>query len=323
MTNRIIMFSGGKGSFAVAHYVKQKYPNDNIVLYFTDTKWEDADLYRFINEASSKLELPMLVHSRGLDPMQHMFEERLVFNNRLGRCSIDLKAKVSQEYIDNGIVPEEEYWVNKQYLKDENIRDNPVIYFGIDFSEAHRKEPIVRNWQPHKVEMPLIDNMIDVDGLLEQYSIKQPRLYDLGFTHNNCAGRCVKAGQGHFKNLYDKMPDVFLDTAEREREISTFVDLWLSVKRDDDLDDETKGRYHDILDSAWRDYFYYRSDAPKELPTELKEHEPIGRKYAFMRKQKDKVRFPYQLFDLKKDIEEDEQIDMFDIGGCGCFVDAE
>ena len=39
--NHIIFFSGGKSSFAVADYVKEKYPNDNILLYFTDTLWED------------------------------------------------------------------------------------------------------------------------------------------------------------------------------------------------------------------------------------------------------------------------------------------
>ena len=43
MRNHIIFFSGGKSSFAVADYVKEKYPEDNIVLYFTDTLWPDLD----------------------------------------------------------------------------------------------------------------------------------------------------------------------------------------------------------------------------------------------------------------------------------------
>lgn len=47
--NHIIFFSGGTASFAVAAWVKKKHPNDNILLYFTDTLWESEDLYRFNN----------------------------------------------------------------------------------------------------------------------------------------------------------------------------------------------------------------------------------------------------------------------------------
>jgi 3'-phosphoadenosine 5'-phosphosulfate sulfotransferase (PAPS reductase)/FAD synthetase len=53
--NHIIFFSGGKASLATADYVKNTYPDDNILLYNTDTLWENEDLYRFINEPSDKL----------------------------------------------------------------------------------------------------------------------------------------------------------------------------------------------------------------------------------------------------------------------------
>lgn len=75
MKNRIVFFSGGKSSFATADYVKNKYPNDNIVLYFTDTNWEDADLYRFLYQAADRLQLPLLTHSMGITPLQLMFEK--------------------------------------------------------------------------------------------------------------------------------------------------------------------------------------------------------------------------------------------------------
>lgn len=76
MQNHIIFFSGGKASFAVADWVQTNFPNDNIVLYFTDTLWEHKDLYRFIEEASDKLRLPLLNHSAGLNPLQLMFEKK-------------------------------------------------------------------------------------------------------------------------------------------------------------------------------------------------------------------------------------------------------
>lgn len=62
MRNHIIFFSGGKSSFAVADWVLSQHPEDNILLYFTDTKWENEDLYRFINESSDKLKLPRILN---------------------------------------------------------------------------------------------------------------------------------------------------------------------------------------------------------------------------------------------------------------------
>lgn len=82
MRNHIIFFSGGLSSFSVADYVKEQFPEDNICLYFNDILWESEDLYRGINEASDKLELPLLTHSIGLDPIQLMFEQKVVFNSR-------------------------------------------------------------------------------------------------------------------------------------------------------------------------------------------------------------------------------------------------
>lgn len=75
--NRIIFYSGGKSSFTVAHLVKERYPNDNIVLYFTDTLWEDEDLYRFIFEGADKLELPLLIHSKRQTPIELMYESKI------------------------------------------------------------------------------------------------------------------------------------------------------------------------------------------------------------------------------------------------------
>lgn len=320
MRNRIIMYSGGKASFAVADYVKERHPEDNIVLHFTDTEWEDVDLYRFLYEGADKLQLPLHKLSKGLDPMQLMFEKRVVFNSRIGLCSIELKAKTSSDYIREGIEPPISEWYNKEFLKDEDYTKDAVLYYGIDWTEAHREKGIKRNWEDYDVEMPLIDNHIDTDEVLAKYNIKQPRLYDFGFQHNNCLGRCVKAGIGHFKNLYEKMPKVFRDTADREHHIATFADLWLGIKRDESLNEDERKELQEELDACYRDYFYYRADAPKPFV----KHDGEGKTYAFMRKQKDGVRFAYPILELEKELASNEQLsldDALDIGGCGCGVD--
>ena len=54
---------------------------------------------------------------------------------------------------------------------------------------------------------------------LEDRGIVPPRLYRMGFDHNNCGGGCVKAGQGHFVRLLDRLPDVFATWEAKEQEM--------------------------------------------------------------------------------------------------------
>jgi len=270
--NRIVFFSGGKSSFAVAHILITKYPNDNIILYFTDTCFEDADLYRFIIEVSNKLKLPLLIHSLGLTPLDLMKKDNFVYNSRIANCSKILKSKVAKKFLDKGIKPKIEKWHNKQYLKDDAFTNSPILYFGIDFTESHRRMAIQNNWQPYKVEFPLIDELIDYDLLFNLYDIKKPSLYQKGFTHNNCGGRCVKGGQGHWLNLLIK----------------------------------DYGRFEQM-----RDFEIYLSD-------KINKKNNTNIKHSFMKRKHE----PYMLYELEQNYKnKPQQIDLFDIGGCGCFVD--
>lgn len=324
--NRIIFFSGGRASFVAAAWVKEQYPDDNIVLYFTDTLWENPDLYRFNNEASDVLKLPLLVHSSGLNPMQIMFEKKLVFNSMIGDCSKILKMKVAREFLKKGIRPQSEEWRNREYLLDEDFTTNVVLYFGIGFDEMHREAAIRKNWEPFLVEMPLIDNNIWIADTLQKYGIRQPILYDYGFAHNNCNGRCVKAGQGHYKLLKKQMPDVFQKIMEQEHHLKICVSAYRYIMDDklpdeEHIPDDAREIMLQELDDAYRDYFYDRALRPKiyihPAGSAVAEYMKI-QQYSFMKKSGT----PYPIRDLHYEIENDMQLDLFDIGGCGCFVDA-
>jgi 3''-phosphoadenosine 5''-phosphosulfate sulfotransferase (PAPS reductase)/FAD synthetase and related enzymes len=320
--NHIIFFSGGKSSFAVADWVLSRHPEDNILLYFTDTKWENEDLYRFINESSDKLKLPLLTHSAGLNPVQLMFEKKLVFNSMIGDCSKILKMKVARDFLKKGIKPPIEQWRNKEYLKNEDFITDATLYFGIGFDEMHREDAIRKNWEPFKVEMPLIENNIWVDKVLEKWGIRQPKLYDYGFAHNNCNGRCVKAGQGHYKLLKEAMPDVFREILEQEHYLWMYVSSYRYLKEtpaDEQFPEWLKERELQELDDAYRDYFYGRADKPKIYihPVNWLDHNREYKRYSFMKRDGQ----PYNIRDLHYEVENDGQIDLFDIGGCGCFVE--
>lgn len=311
MKNRIVLFSGGLSSFAVAHHLKTEYPNDNIVLYFTDTLWEDEDLYRFIYEVSNKLELPMLVHSKGMDPVQLMIKQHILFNNRFGQCSLQLKMKTSSNFIKKGIKPEFESWHNKEYLKDDNFIENATLYFGISFDEFHRTEAITKNWKPFDVEFPLCKMFFDYDELLKQYDIDKPRMYLKGFTHNNCKGRCVKAGKGHYKLLYNEDRKTFDEINEIEHYISLYVGAYHLIRKeykDDDYkmaeyllkqNEEEMNKWHDSNYSYKPNLHFINSE---NTPTMMKST---------------------SLKDLKQTMKLNTSLDLFneEIGGCGCFVD--
>lgn len=54
--------------------------------------------------------------------------------------------------------------------------------------------------------------------VIDDYDIEPPRLYDMGFSHNNCGGFCVRAGQAHYELLLRKLPDVYAHhEAEQEK----------------------------------------------------------------------------------------------------------
>lgn len=353
MGNHIIFFSGGISSFAAAEYVKRTFPDENIVLYFTDTCWESEDLYRFIHEASDKLELPLLSHSTGLNPIQLMFEKKLVFNNMIGDCSKILKMRTASDFLKRGIGPRIEEWRNKHFLKANDFITDATLYFGIGFEEMHRVASIASNWSPFSVNMPLIDHNIYRDETLAKYDIRKPVLYELGFSHNNCNGRCVKAGQGHYKLLRERMPDVFQKLMEQEHYLKICVSAYRYItkgnKRGDVIDPqdiiplELQEVMLQELDDAFRDYFYDRAAKPKLYihPASSASCEFMSiHQYSFMKRTgknklisrttlpngtvQETVSFPsepYPLRDLHYDILQDGQMDLFDIGGCSCFLE--
>lgn len=272
MPNRIVFFSGGKGSFLVAHYLKTKHQNDNIILYFTDTLFEDEDLYRFIREVSTKLELPLLIHNIGKTPLDLMEEDTFLYNSRIANCSLKLKSRVAKKFLEKGEEPIYIEWFNKHFLKNVNITENPILYFGIDYTESHRTKAIIKNWSKFDVEFPLIENYMVFEEVLGLYKIEKPNLYKKGFSHNNCSGRCVKGGQAH----------------------------WLNLLKED------------------YEKFCQMRDFEKQMGIKINNKKGTNEKWSYLK------RFgkPYTLEDLENDYySKPETIDLFDFGGCGCFIE--
>lgn len=106
--------------------------------------------------------------------------------------------------------------------RDENP-DEVTLYIGLDWTEAHRAKKNIEFWKPYSVQFPMMDEpYLDKEQMclwVESLGVKRPRLYDLGFQHNNCGGFCVKAGLGHFYNLLQTMPERYAYHEHQQEEL--------------------------------------------------------------------------------------------------------
>lgn len=222
----LVMFSGGASSAYVAKWVVDKYGRDDVILFFTDTQWEDEDNYRFMEESASYIGVEITRVVDGRTPEDVFFENRFLGNARHAQCSEELKVKQTLLFIENMRTRGEE----------------PIIYFGIGPNETHRADSLRFHYthlplEPVEVRFPMIDSMstdIKARFIIEnEWGIKLPRMYHLGFHHANCGGRCVRAGMHHFANLYLVWPDRFAEFEDMEERFRSKFELDVAMMKRD------------------------------------------------------------------------------------------
>lgn len=205
----IVSLSGGIASYIVLKRVIARYGKDNTIAVFCDTLYEDGDLYDFLSKIEIKLKINIIRLITGKTPLQLEIENKYIFNSRIATCSIELKTKPFHQ------------WLHENYTP-----NNCVIYMGIDWSEVHRCDAISKNYYPYKVEYPLCEETkfkIEYQQELKQDGFRVPRLYQIGLTHNNCGGRCVKAGIGHYLRLLESDRNRFLEIENEELQLQSII----------------------------------------------------------------------------------------------------
>lgn len=222
----VILFSGGASSSYVAKWVVDKYGKEDSVLFYTDTLWEDEDNYRFLEECSEYIGLEVTRVVDGRTPEDVFFEKKFLGNARLAQCSEELKVKQTLIYIEE--------------LRMEGFE--PILYFGIGPHEKHRAESLKHHYEhfplePVECRFPMIDSIspdTKAKYIIEnEWGIKLPRMYELGFHHANCGGRCVRAGFHHYANLYLVWPDRYKEQEDMEERFRTQFNLDVSMMKKD------------------------------------------------------------------------------------------
>lgn len=288
-------YSGGGASWYTSEILAERHGAENIINLFADTLIEDEDTYRFIDETTEKSGIRLVRVADGRDPWQVFHDSKWIGNSQIAQCSTHLKQKKCKD------------WVAENYSPDECI-----IYVGIDWTEAHRMDAIREGWLPYRAEAvltepPYIDKEFIFSKMAEQ-GIRKPRLYEMGFSHNNCGGFCVRAGKGHFINLLQKMPERYLYHEGKEQEMRDYLER-------DDIS---------ILSNQVFSHYEVKeiNQNTDERQLELFDLDALGaKKDSVSKKTAVYVKQPYTLRQLREDWESGlgSQIDLDDIGGCGCF----
>ena len=222
MIRHLVYFSGGVGSWAAAKRVAQREDVDQLTLLFADTLIEDEDLYRFLPEAVENIGKDAVVDfvriADGRDPWEVFADVRFIGNTRVDPCSRVLKRELMEKWRDTHCTPE------------------TTLYFGIDWTEIHRLERVQKRTPGWQIEAPLAEppylNKKEMLSWLTAEGIKPPRLYDLGFSHNNCGGFCVKSGQAQFARLLNTMPKRYAYHEQKEIDLVAKLGSDVSILRD-------------------------------------------------------------------------------------------
>lgn len=202
MNRCIVPVSGGLASAYCLKLCLEENHHDEVIPYFNDVKWEHESLYEFLDGLEKLFGVKIYRDSDGRNPEELFYDNGALANDRMPFCSRILKNEMLKTFYKNG---------------DE-------INFGISKNESRRKVRIKNAWDliQHKtgkvctVRFPLI--LYDVQAEQIKAFFKKnlfiPKLYELGFDHNNCSGGCVRQGKKQWVHLLKTLPEVY---AERER----------------------------------------------------------------------------------------------------------
>ncbi len=200
----VVSLSGGTASAVAADRVINRYGKDDTLLFFADTNWEDEDLHRFLRDLEDYWGMSILEFKDGRNPLEVAEQASIIPNQRRAPCSLRLKVDPFTYFL-------------------KNLPKPVTIHLGLDWTESHRMDRPKAEYEKIEgvtVDFPLCWKPIGHGKYYQtvsEWGIKPPRLYEMGFPHNNCGGRCVKQGIKEWLRLKQFMPERFAEVRDWEQ----------------------------------------------------------------------------------------------------------
>lgn len=200
----VMSLSGGTASAVAADRAIERYGREAVTLWFADTSWEDEDLYRFIDDLMKRWGGRLQMERDGRTPLQVAEDKHIIPNQRVAPCTLALKVEPFVKFLQTQPKP-------------------LTVLLGLDWREQHR---MVRPRERYEeipgvsVDYPLMWKPYEWQpyaDVVRSWGMEPPRLYALGFPHNNCGGRCVKQGIKEWLRLRDTFPERFNEVRDWEQ----------------------------------------------------------------------------------------------------------
>tara|TARA_Y100000034_G_C6760723_1_gene338785 strand:+ start:43 stop:804 length:762 start_codon:yes stop_codon:yes gene_type:complete len=201
----VVWFSCGAASAVAGKFAVKKY-GDKVDLVYCDTGGEHESNISFLHECEKWYDKEIIIlKNPKYDDHFDVVRKKKFITNQYGfaYCTHELKINMRTDagYCDS------------------------INIFGYTCEEEKRAKKLKEHSMDMITEFPLVDNAVtkeDCLGIIWQQGIKMPRMYELGYSHNNCIG-CVKGGMGYWNKIRKDFPDAFKKMSKIEREIGVTV----------------------------------------------------------------------------------------------------
>lgn len=203
MSRAVVWFSCGAASAIASKLAIKKYSNCEIV--YCDTGGEHESNKKFLKDIEKWIgkKITILKNENYKDHFDVFQQKKFFVKVGFAYCTVELKKKLRLDY---------------QLADDIHI-------FGYTLEEKKRVERFNQNNPEIYTDWILIEREIskeDCLGILWQSGIELPKMYDLGYNHNNCIG-CVKGGIGYWNKIKKDFPNHFKKMGKLEREIGNSI----------------------------------------------------------------------------------------------------
>ena len=199
MSRAVVWFSCGAASAIASKLAVKKYKNIDIV--YCDAGGEHESNKKFLQNVENWIGKDItILKSDKYDSHFDVFRSGYLNGIYGAKCTTELKKKLRLEF----------------------QKPDDIHIFGYTVEEKKRAEKF-ENYNPELfVDWILIEKKITKEnclGMLWKSGIELPKMYDLGYNHNNCIG-CVKGGKGYWNKIRKDFPEHFNEMAKIEREIN-------------------------------------------------------------------------------------------------------
>lgn len=185
---------------AIEVYGKEKvFP----VYFHIDTAHIDNQRFKEDCEKWYDKEIEVVTSDKYNDQFDVILKDKYINGPSGARCTLVLKKKLRQQ------------------IEKERQYDGQVFGFEYSKKEINRAIRFKEQYPIAKPIFPLIEKKVTKPNalhFLQDAGIKIPKMYELGYSNNNCIG-CVKGGKGYWNKIRKDFPGTFQRMSDAEQSL--------------------------------------------------------------------------------------------------------